>query len=325
MTDPITTALRLLSRFWLEEVTAADIETIAALPQLAEALPDMAPATLDELAVEYQRLFGFNLPPYESVFIDPSAMLMAPATELAQALYRRAGWTPPAETRAGAPDHVGLELLALADWIEAGQIGLADQLRARHLALWGPPFILTLRRLKPAPFYALLGNLTLDLILITLSPIISLSPADLFPTLPPPPIYRGSDEPPPLPEDNQDQEEPTSPRRRLLKQILTPREAGLFLTREDIARLGQTLDLPQVMGERYRMLDNLFRQAAQYDLLETLFDQLIQVLEDADQAYRYLTEEYSHWAPYAEAWGSRLHSTQTLCQEFRMMTAQKGN
>src|SRR5262245_57567155 len=90
VTSPIATALRLLSHFWLEEVRPDDLATITALSPLAETLPNPNPATLTDLAVEYQRLFGFNLPPYESVFIDPSMMLLAPATARVQTLYQQA-------------------------------------------------------------------------------------------------------------------------------------------------------------------------------------------------------------------------------------------
>ena len=78
MTEPLAPALRILSHFWLEELRIDDLSLLQSLPELAETLPQTGTAELTDLSVEYQRLFGFNLPPYESVFIDPSAMLMAP-------------------------------------------------------------------------------------------------------------------------------------------------------------------------------------------------------------------------------------------------------
>ena len=98
MTCPIATTLRILCHFWLEEVKPGDAKTIIALPELAQTLFPVEAATFTDLAVEYQRLFGFNLPPYESVFVDPSAMLMAPATERVQNLYQSAGWSHPKTT-----------------------------------------------------------------------------------------------------------------------------------------------------------------------------------------------------------------------------------
>lgn len=337
MTNPIIPALRLLGHFWLEEIKPADVETIAALPELAEALPDTSPATLDELAVEYQRLFGFNLPPYESVFVDPSAMLMAPATELVQSLYRRGGWQPPGGTRSGAPDHLGLELLAWADWLEAAQTDLAQQLHTRHLALWGPLFIVTLRRLKPAPFYALLSDLTLDLLLTTLSHNSVPSAETLFPELPLPSVYRDSEEPLDEIETYLSDEGAYDPRtpvtarlgakesetaesstlRWLVKRLLPPRQAGLFLTREDLARLSRVLDLPVIVGARFRMLESLFRQAGQYDIVTDLFDQLGQLVLESQATYEDLAAEYPAWVPYAQAWQSRLATTEAVLEEHR--------
>lgn len=319
----IIQALRLLAHFWLEELKPDALPTIAALPELAETLPNLNATGLADLAVEYQRLFGFNLPPYESLFVDPSAMLMAPATERLQQLYQEAGWQPPANVRAGAPDHLGLELLALAGWLETGQLDLAHRLQVRHLALWLPPFVLALRRLQPHPFYARLGELTLELILTTLpktslplddEPFSDLSSGfeqenkrvgeqgeeenleELFPDLASLPGQAESalEEPDEL------------SLRDVIKQLLPPCRLGLYLSREDIAWISRALGSPGVMGERARMLASLFRFAGQYDLLPTLFGQLDRILIETDRAYQALALEFPSWSPYAKAWRDRV-------------------
>lgn len=274
-------ALRLLARFWLEEVRPADVATIAALPGLAETLPATGPAALAGLAVEYQRLFGFNLPPYESVFVDPSAMLLAPATARVEALYRQAGWLPP-PARVGAADHLGLELLALADWLAAGQTGPAHRLHAGHLALWAPALALTLRRLSPPPFYAALGELTAELLLAALPPNLAPDP------FPPPAADEAGD------------------LAGLVGHLLTPCRAGLYLAREDIARLSRGLDLPLAVGDRPRMLETLFRQAGEYDQLPALLDGLRRLLHQAGAACEAWAADYPAWSPYAAAWRARL-------------------
>lgn len=284
MPDSLPPALRLLARFWLEEVRPADAATISALPELAEALPATDAAALAALAVEYQRLFGFNLPPYESVFVDPSGMLTAPATARVEALYRQAGWLPP-RARVGAPDHLGLELLALADWLEAGQAGPAHRLHVSHLALWAPVFVLTLRRLSPPPFYAVLGELTAELLLAALPGGL---PGDPFPVLPHP----GDEETCDLP--------------GLVRRLLTPYYAGLYLAREDIARLSRSLDLPAAVGDRPHMLATLFRQAGEFDLLPALLDRLRRLLHETGAAYEAWATDYPAWSPYADAWRARL-------------------
>jgi TorA maturation chaperone TorD len=332
MTQPLAPALRILSRFWLEELRVADLPLLESLPELAETLPQTGAAALTDLAVEYQRLFGFNLPPYESVFVDPSAMLLAPATERVQQSYRQGGWTPPPGTRTGAPDHLGLELLALADWLAQGQIEPAARLQRRHLALWTPVFSLTLPRLDPHPFYARLAELTLDLLLATL-PAQPLPPgSDPFPNLPPPPKFRGSEEhwppagfepapggeaaAPITPPDEPPESIPTL--RPILKRLLIPRRAGFYLTRQDIARLGRALELPGSMGDRYRMLETLFRAAQQYELLPALIKQLDGLIAQVEKEYITLAGEYPAWSRYAAAWHERLAATRTSLAELGM-------
>jgi TorA maturation chaperone TorD len=326
MTEPIIAAFRILGHFWLEEIKPDDLETITALRELAQTLPNTNLATLTDLAVEYQRLFGFNLPPYESIFADPSAMLMAPATERVRALYQQGGWQLPRGIQIGVPDHLGAELLALADWLAAGRTDLAHHLYGRHLALWAPVFVITLRRLTPHPFYNILGDLTLDLLLTTLPEEAVPINSDPFPDLPPPPIYRGTyDRATDLPDSenlggprqSEGSEEEAITLHNLISQLLPPRQAGIFLTREDIALISRRLHLPIGLGERFRMLDSLFRAAGQYDLIPDLFDQLNQKLLAANAAYQHLTDEYMVWKPYADAWGQRLSVTKANLEMFK--------
>ncbi len=292
MSDPIPSALRLLAGFWLEEVRPHDLPTIAALPGLAETLPDAH--ALDEVAVEFQRLFGFNAPPYESAFVDPSAMMGAPSTLRVQALYRQGGWAVPQGARVGAPDHLGLELLALAAWQEQGLSGAASALHTRHLALWVPPFVWALQRLHPHPFYAALAALTVDLLLATL-PDTPLE-ADPFPSLLPLPAAQAAPDEGPRARD-------------VVRHLLTPSDSGLWLAREALARLFQALELPPVMGERSHMLDTLLRAAGQYDLLPLLFDNLRAIFADAHRTYEGWAAAYPRWTPYAQAWQARLEHT----------------
>jgi len=252
-------------------------------------------------------------------------MLMAPATERVQGLYQETGWAPPAGARAGAPDHLGLELLALADWLDQGPTEVADRLQTRHLALWVPIFVLTLPRLDPHPFYTRLAELTLDL-LLTLLPANPVPPdLDPFPDLPSPPKFRDTEESwsqfesaalePDSSPSSDETDEIRAGLRSLIKRLLRPREAGLFLTRDDIARLGLTLDLPGAMGDRYRMLETLFRSAQQYDQLPSLSQQLSRILTEADSTYAALADDYPAWTVYAKAWQKRLTATQTVFTE----------
>ena len=334
MSQPVSAAYRILGHFWLEELTPADLDLLQTIPELADTLSSSKAADLDKLAVEYQRLFGFNLPPYESVFVDPSAMLMAPATMRVQTLYRDGHWQIPDGSRTGAPDHIGLELLALAAWLDRRLDWAVNRLYLEHLALWLPPFVLTLRRLSPYPFYAVLADLTLDLVLSSLPAATTTGGDDPFPALPPPPVYRGtgwdefapdsagSDAPagpgldaiPPGPGEETAGEQATR-LRDVVKRLLPPRETGILLTREDIARVGQTLSLPASMGDRFKMLETLFRQAGEYGLVSDLLDRLGQLVDQAGTGYQTLALEYPAWSVYSRAWQRRLNATRATLGE----------
>ncbi len=360
--DAFMLLVKLMGQAWLTEVRREDVRLLATLTDLGGHLPQDA-AGLLELAVEYQRLLGFNLPPYESIFVDPSGLLGAPAASLVQSLYQRAGWQPPTNARAAASDHLGLQMLALADlWTAARLPSAAESLPASaangqavrgatmagwvdvdlnhnpqaaaalalwrdHLALWAPVFLLTLRRLHPHPFYQALGESTLELLLAYLPansplPPAGEQPSNLFPALPPAPKYRAN-----LPEDGSElasQEDmetdlPPEPARAglkaLLRCLLTPREAGLYLTRQDLAGLGRALELPVGAGERLRMLQSLFELADQYDVLDQLLARLIGALSDAGQEYAALARQFPAWSPYAQAWRGRLDASRQLLRQ----------
>lgn len=329
--EPAST--RLLAHFWLSEVRPADLVALAALPDLAATLPDTGPAALTELAVEYQRITGFSLPPYESVFVDPSAMLMAPATARVEALYRAAGWAPPAGARIGAADHLGAELRALADWSEtggkeSGHESLAAGLQTEHLALWVPVWVEALADVRPQPFYARLGELTLALVLGTLPEAGWPEGTDPFPDLPPPPIYRASDdgtgradrgEPgahggpdPDRAAESDPAESSATNLRAVLRHLLTPRDAGLYLTRDAIVAIGRAIDLPIALGERRYALDALFRAAGQYDRVTELLTALIQRFDRASATFSDWADAYPRWQPWAVAWLERLAQSRAL-------------
>ena len=103
--------------------------------------------------------------------------------------------------------------------------------------------------------------------------------------------------------------------RGLVKRLLPPCETGLFLTREDIARISRRLDVPGVVGERSWMLENLFRLAGQYELVLPLLDQLRQLLTQAETTYQAWADEYPRWTPYAQAWRRRVAATQAWLDE----------
>src|SRR5688500_15785453 len=100
----------LLARLYLGEPDVALAQELRELRILLEQPPDEAglPAWIAELATEYQRLFGMNVYPYESIFVDRELLLNTAAADRVARLYHDCGFDG-AAARVGAPDHLGLE------------------------------------------------------------------------------------------------------------------------------------------------------------------------------------------------------------------------
>ncbi len=141
------------------------------LNKLCDVLP-VDSAGVDELAVEYTRLFGAlspreaPRPPYESVHRLPDA------TQAVERFYDETGLVP---REACTPsDHIGMELrfLALLCHREAEALGACQQPDAdncarrqqafldRHLLAWAPQYLDALITEARHPFYRALANVT---------------------------------------------------------------------------------------------------------------------------------------------------------------------
>lgn len=60
------------------------------------------------------------------------------------------------------------------------------------------------------------------------------------------------------------------------------------------------------------MLETLFRQAGEYELVPALLDQLRQLLAEAEAAYQSWADEYPAWTAYSQAWRKRVTATRDL-------------
>src|SRR5918912_962215 len=111
----------LLARLYLAEPDAGLARHLRGLPGFAELVPEDAglEAWLEDEAAEYQWLFGMNVYPYESIFVDRELMLNTEAADRVAALYRECRFeiqNPKSKIQnPGAPDYLGLELGLMAD------------------------------------------------------------------------------------------------------------------------------------------------------------------------------------------------------------------
>ncbi len=286
----------LFGRLFRDGVTAVLLPYVQAIPELAAALLDSP--DFDEAAAEHYQLFGFNLFPYESIFLDGAGLLGGTVTEQVAARYRQIGYV--ADTAVASPDHISQELGALAhlcqaeaDAWEDDRPHVARQMQARqrtflgeHLLRWLPPFILAVRQ-RERPFYTALADLTLALI--------AQHAADLS----------GFENPSPLPDTPAPFDDERASLKEIAVHLTTPPHSGVYLSRDDVARLARRFDLPRGFGGRVQMLTNTLRTAVQYDALPDLLDGLVEWLTGWEEGYGRLTDSHPSLAPFALAWQRR--------------------
>ena len=175
-------AARLLARWW-SRPTAGELQEWSALwPQALETATvlGLSPESVErvrgaatssseeELLAEYERLLVGPgrpaCPPYESLWRSDQGRfergrLMGPAAADVVQIYRDLGLRVRKDAHE-LPDHLVIELEALAHACESGATEQASQLLDAHLGLWVPAFCDAVSADTAQPFYAELARLT---------------------------------------------------------------------------------------------------------------------------------------------------------------------
>ena len=300
----------LIGNLYLQGVSPDLLPYVQAVPELASALT--TPIELDEMAAEHYRLFGMNVFPYESIFLDSSGLVGGNVTDGVVWSYRRIGYGE--GTAVDTPDHIGHELLALAGLCRAealaeekGEASPGAQNRAwqreflqEHLLRWLAPFFLVVRE-QNSPFFTAVADLTLELT--------AHHYAELVEGTATPSIASFLPSPPPLLDDEK------AGLREIARYLLTPAYSGLYISRGDIDRLARGQKLPRGFGDRQQMLLNLMRTAVQYDKLPALMVTLRRFTQEWERAYRQISLDNPELAPFTAVWKVRTtHTTQILTQ-----------
>jgi TorA maturation chaperone TorD len=326
----------LLARLYMAEPDAGLVSHLRGLPGFTDLLPEDAQLAtwLEVEAIEYQWLFGMNVYPYESIFIDHDLMLNTQAADQVAALYRECAFDTQVadfESRnskfkiqnskfrnADPADHLGLEfglmrhLLAVERRADAsGDAAKTIQARRQqarflheHLARWAPILALTLERVARGPLHRLLATLTLEMVMEELA-LVERSEVG----------GRGSGTlaseslRPPAPDEQSINS--------VVRQLITPAEVGVFISRADINTLAGSLELPVQMGDRFQMLRGLFEAAGQFDLLPSLLDSLDALFTRSRDTLAQLAEGHPAWTPYALSWQERVSAGLLLVSDLQ--------
>lgn len=281
---------RLLGRLLLHEPDAALLARLRESPAFAAALPE-DDGLVPRLRAEYARLFLLNVYPYESVFLDASAMLGAAPSVAVEAEYRAAGFEVSGVPRPGAPDHLGAELWFAARLVDAAPRAVQRAFLETHLAACIAPFAEAVARDARHPFYRVLADVTADVVLADLADL----QAGALPL--------AADEE--RPEASLEESDLAAVSRHLA----TPCLAGLLLSREALHRLAGRLGLPLALLERPKMVEMLFEGAARFGLLPALLDEAEADARAAAARYAARAADHAAAAAAVRPWERRATRT----------------
>ncbi len=183
---------------------------------------------------DHTELFIHQLPPYASIYLDPTGSIGGRARDRIAGFWRATGFTPPPE-----PDHLAALLGLWATLIDSG-IDHGDPARHRlrqhaqdtlvyeHLAPWIIPYLNRVEDVAPHPYptWAALLDRTIQTAL-RIEPGTKQSPRHLA----------GPASPPQDPDD-------------LVGYLLAPIRSGMIITRSDLSRAAAATGTGVRIGER---------------------------------------------------------------------------
>lgn len=299
-------AYSLFARVYQTGLTEDLLPLIAHIPELAEAA-DLNNYDADKAGSEHYNLFGFNVFPYASVFLDESATLGGPVSQKVLSCYHKSGFDVSLESE--SPDHIAIQLQFLAHLCAIEREGLEDdpvqvvlsinQLQRRfideYVLTWLPAFVMAIRQQENL-FYSRLVDLTLEMVLHHREALENdlLGPEAAFAL-------------PAAPDLMADQKIGL---KDIAAFLIIPAYSGLYLSRGDISRLARNHSLPRGFGSRQQMLTNLFRSAADYEHIPTLLEEIQGLVSNWRQSY--LDQAGSTSMRFAGIWLDRLEGTERL-------------
>ncbi len=299
----------LLSQLYLNGLEPDLRDYLPAIPELAAYMPE--PFDADEAAAAHFALFGMNLFPFESLFLDASGLLGGETSEQVGRVFRAIGFD--AGPTAVAPDHIGHELAALAflshseaqalDYVPNLVASLRTQQRTlleEHLLRWLPALVVTVRR-EANPFYTAVADLTLALVADHYAALLDGTPPRAIGfALPTQPDVLAGD---------------GSGLKEIAAVLVAPPLSGVFLGRDQISRVARALALPRGFGDRVQLLTNLLRTAVQYDLFAAVVQALFETVGAWQQAYRAIGAAHPALVPFLAPWIAQTqHSLNVLAE-----------
>lgn len=298
----------LLGTVFLQGIHEGNLEHLQVIPELEEPLQrcwgqaSLEPAWLDLVAADHQHLFGFNVFPYQSMFLSWKGQIGGDETARVVEHYTAAHF--PVVVSAESPDHIGVQLFFLAF---LAQEGAAPDVTAafldEHFLLWVPLWVQAVHETKH-PVFSVLASLALE---VAIEHRRELEPGVASP-------WGEWEKRLPAVDDSLLERESTG-LREIADYLLTPARSGLYLTRDDIRSLSRKRRVPAGFGPRRLMLTNLFQSAVEYQELPDVVGVLREHVGVWQNKMTSLTRyELSVLEQVASLWTQRLRVTEVWLQ-----------
>lgn len=272
-----------LARLFLQEPDAASLTAWQREPRFASAFP----VVVQDLRVEFTRLYSLTIFPYASVFMDSEAFMNTETTARVEAAYRQAQFEPDSSLPIGAPDHFGLELAFVGHLSKTGREAEAKTFLRTEVLPWAGIFLHAVDRNAHELFYRLAAQETLGWLAQDNAPG-ELKAAQVRPI--------------PWTSSEDDLES-------IVSGLLIPAHAGIFLSKEEIASMASQIEVPLGFGDRTLMLKSLFRAAGEYGRIGDLLRLLQTEVEEWIEFYAQVSQRFPAGATIAHHWLKRAEGT----------------
>ncbi|NNE71898.1 MAG: hypothetical protein HKN29_16255 [Rhodothermales bacterium] len=268
-------------------------------------------ASDDEILAAHQSLFGFAVPPYAGVFLNPDGLSGGVAETEAVDLLRGFGLSP--DLAGDSREHVSGLLKTVSLLVAKASPEVLSSFIVSKCLSWLPALGMALRREGDSEYADLL-----DVAVVVLLEIVG--PSETVPEALGAGVTHGAfatalpDREPPL-------ADPGTGVKDLAGYLTSHLFTGIYLGRASVRRLTRSTGSPSGFGGRALMMGNLLNSAASYGDLDAILDQLRQ----ETQAYRDGWAEWAELHPaldaWAKLWTERLHRTDGVLETVGMAVA----
>lgn len=295
-TDRFQTYL-LLGEIYRGRTNPDDIESNAEVSALFKG--DFSTQSEDDRAADHEALFGMNVLPYASVFLEPNAMLGGDVTSEVNHFRELGGLRA---TGSDPSDHIASELELLGHLARSSvteDASLLCDFVDRHVLSWLPSFAHAVRT-ESHPFYSHVADLTVAEVVAQRLALERESKVEAHELVTAPLLLEDSD----------------TGLDDIARFLTTPVWCGFYLSRASISRLSRGGRLPHGFGGRSQMMATLLRSAAAYDGLAQLTATVQSEIDRWRGAWDATRDTGLEAAClWADQWTARLDSTERMLND----------